>query len=399
MPVPAGVRRALTYALAMFRPTDRQLSPVWSSAGLVGLLLADAGCPADAPIDPTDGSTTQAASSTGMPPGTTTTLDGTTTSGPDPDSGSSSSSDATTTASSTGSTGEATGSGTTTDTSSSSSEGEGSSSTGPAVVCGDDMAEDMEVCDGTDLSGQTCSSQGFAAGGILECQPGCAGFDTSGCFGGECCMESLTPGCDDAGCTAAVCSFIPECCNVQWDLFCAVIASEEPACMGLPGCPECGNGIVENGFIGSEECDGAGLDGETCLSQGYAGGGMLGCQADCTFDTTGCMGPQCGDNVIDPGEVCDGIDVGGEDCVTQGASFGGMLGCLSDCSGYDTSMCYAGDCCSQHIEPGCDSEPCTNAVCAIEPLCCDFAWIDPFSCPLIALAEPACVGAGGSCPP
>ena len=50
-------------------------------------------------------------------------------------------------------------------------------------VCGDNAAEPPEVCDGTDLAGEDCASQGFA-GGTLGCEADCTGFDTSGCTGG-----------------------------------------------------------------------------------------------------------------------------------------------------------------------------------------------------------------------
>jgi hypothetical protein len=47
--------------------------------------------------------------------------------------------------------------------------------------CGDGVAEGTaEVCDGTDLDGETCQSQGFE-GGDLACQSDCQGYDTSDC--------------------------------------------------------------------------------------------------------------------------------------------------------------------------------------------------------------------------
>jgi hypothetical protein len=49
--------------------------------------------------------------------------------------------------------------------------------------------------------------------------------------------------------------------------------------------PPCGDGVR----AGTEECDGADLDGETCASQS-AGTGALACADDCTFDTSGCSG-------------------------------------------------------------------------------------------------------------
>ena len=47
-------------------------------------------------------------------------------------------------------------------------------------LCGNNVIEAPEVCDGTALGGQTCVSQGFD-GGVLACDSACGGFDTSGC--------------------------------------------------------------------------------------------------------------------------------------------------------------------------------------------------------------------------
>jgi hypothetical protein len=51
--------------------------------------------------------------------------------------------------------------------------------------CGDEFVDllgpdNIEVCDGRSLAGQSCLSQGFV-GGTLACEPSCAAFDTSGC--------------------------------------------------------------------------------------------------------------------------------------------------------------------------------------------------------------------------
>jgi hypothetical protein len=49
----------------------------------------------------------------------------------------------------------------------------------------------------------------------------------------------------------------------------------------------CGNGVVDAG----EDCDGTDLDGENCESVCLdSSGGTLRCNADCTFDTSGCVG-------------------------------------------------------------------------------------------------------------
>ncbi len=51
-------------------------------------------------------------------------------------------------------------------------------------VCGNSIAERGEVCDGTDLAGETCQTQGFS-NGTLRCKADCTGFDTSLCTAKE----------------------------------------------------------------------------------------------------------------------------------------------------------------------------------------------------------------------
>lgn len=52
------------------------------------------------------------------------------------------------------------------------------------------------------------------------------------------------------------------------------------ACLATP---VCGNGVLETG----EHCEAGTLDGQTCVTQGFAGG-TLACAPGCTFDTSGC---------------------------------------------------------------------------------------------------------------
>ncbi|MDX1999292.1 MAG: hypothetical protein SF066_16360 [Thermoanaerobaculia bacterium] len=49
--------------------------------------------------------------------------------------------------------------------------------------CGNGLREGLEVCDGADLAGKSCTSQGFPAGGALTCYADCRGFYTGNCFG------------------------------------------------------------------------------------------------------------------------------------------------------------------------------------------------------------------------
>ncbi|QQR74037.1 MAG: exo-alpha-sialidase [Holophagales bacterium] len=52
------------------------------------------------------------------------------------------------------------------------------------AVCGNNLVESPEVCDGTNLAGQTCVSQGFT-GGTLSCNATCSAFVTTACTTGS----------------------------------------------------------------------------------------------------------------------------------------------------------------------------------------------------------------------
>jgi len=60
------------------------------------------------------------------------------------------------------------------------------------AVCGNNVKETGEVCDGTDLAGETCVTQGFT-GGTLGCAVGCLSFDTSSCTVAPVVCESNLP--------------------------------------------------------------------------------------------------------------------------------------------------------------------------------------------------------------
>jgi len=125
-------------------------------------------------------------------------------------------------------------------------------------MCGNDILEAGEDCDGSDIGPSTCATLGLG-GGTLACTGACA-YDTSGCT------------------NQAV----------------------------------CGNGALEY----PETCDSTNLGGMACTDVGF-GGGTLACLSDCTdYDTSGCAGV-CGDGNLDlaGGEECDdGNTTDGDGC-------------------------------------------------------------------------------------
>lgn len=123
--------------------------------------------------------------------------------------------------------------------------------------------------------------------------------------------------------------------------------------------PECGNSIAEAG--GGEDCDGSDLAGNDCFSIGFSKG-QLGCNADCSFDTSLCEtndSPICGDGIIEGAEACDAENLGGQTCMSLGFIGGGVLDCAPDCE-FDTSMCSntpdANSCGNGVVEQGKDEE-------------------------------------------
>jgi formylglycine-generating enzyme required for sulfatase activity len=96
------------------------------------------------------------------------------------------------------------------------------------------VIDDGEVCDALNLSGQTCTTQGFTRGDLV-CSPTTCDLDTS-------------------------------------------------------GCTRCGNLIAEgvSGEPGYESCDGTDLRGQNCVTLGHAWG-LLRCSA-CSYDISGCTG-------------------------------------------------------------------------------------------------------------
>ena len=161
---------------------------------------------------------------------------------------------------------------------------EGSPSVCVIVECGDDEAVGDELCDGSDLRGQSCESLNYHAG-VLSC--------TSDC-------ERDLSSCEAAG--------------------------------------SCGDILLQPEY---EDCDGDQLGGATCESLGYHGGTDVSpsCDLNCSFDLSACeLTGRCGDGVLQTVfEDCDGEVPADVTCASRG-SFSGAVTCGGDCQ-YDTSSC------------------------------------------------------------
>ncbi|MEM6732578.1 MAG: hypothetical protein AAF658_13555 [Myxococcota bacterium] len=228
--------------------------------------------------------------------------------------------------------------------------------------CGDDVRSGSEFCDGPDLGGATCASQGFLADvGSLGCRSDCAGFDTSLCLRADLCGNARLDGaeaCDGvefgvAGCLSR--GFL------EGALTCTSACQIDDS--GCTGVNPCGNGTVDAG----EVCDGNALGSQTCASiEGFRGDGLA-CNETCDgFDTSACEVELCGNGRVDEGEVCDGVP----EAVTCGdidSSFaGGTVGCSATCDAFVTTACTR--CGNNTIDEGevCDGVALGGRTCSLE---------------------------------
>jgi hypothetical protein len=195
------------------------------------------------------------------------------------------------------------------------------------------MIDGTEMCDGTDLGGETCASQGCTGGGTLACNATCNGFDTSGCL--DC------PPCNDDG----VCDAGEDCNSCPNDCV-----------SGSVGDAVCGNGVCEGG--NGENCENCAADcrGRTganpvcCGDGGGLGGTTCGATPQCSAG-----GFTCTDVPVVPGSFCCGDFVcdGGEDCGN----------CSLDCT-------LGSEICSGGIDEDCDGAvDCSDGDCSTDPIC------------------------------
>ncbi|MBI5511611.1 MAG: hypothetical protein HY903_22880 [Deltaproteobacteria bacterium] len=233
---------------------------------------------------------------------------------------------------------------------------------GSATYCGDGIRNGSEECDGTDLGQRTCAALGYTGTG-LKCASTCR-FDASACTGaGPVCGDNIRQGVEE-------CDGVSN--NVRCSAFgltggavpCDASCTADPSVCDPP---HCGDGAIDQA---GELCDGADVGGDTCEKHGYAGG-ELQCNASCgRVVFSGCTGgtPACGNGLVEPEEMCDQRDLGiYDDCRSVDSDLGGgALSCLSNCL-VDFSACIAsvaGTCGNGIFEEGEQCDGPTATACA-----------------------------------
>jgi len=224
-------------------------------------------------------------------------------------------------------------------------------------LCGNNIKESGEVCDGSDLGGQSCVGQGFNSG-TLSCNINCSGFDTIGCVVNPTCSK-----CSDCDTLFTSCSYQE--CKQDCGIGCyyrGVIPLLEDcvdlsyACSNLiKGCSdyskeECGNNpckLISN-------CK---LVGSDCVDM---------------VCTTNCTGRQCGDNGCQGscGQCQSGYNCINHTCMIIPPICANDVGCDSTgafCEGNTPYTCtLGGDGCLDKVNgKAClSNKTCINGVCS-----------------------------------
>ncbi len=206
------------------------------------------------------------------------------------------------------------------------------STSGP--VCGDGAVEGDEECDlGDDLNGTGDFCRADCRNNV--CGDGYVGPGEACDDGNSDNNDDCTNTCGPAGCGNGMPDLGEECDEGKNN-------SNTGACLLSCQLAECGDSFIQTGV---EICDNRDIGAETCESQGFADGGTLLCNGDCTgFNTANCH--ECGNGMIEPTEDCEGADLNEVTCddYAVGKEMGnGELACDAACQ-FDNSACtFCGD--------------------------------------------------------
>jgi hypothetical protein len=191
---------------------------------------------------------------------------------------------------------------------------------------------------------------GLALPSVLIAEPALARCPRSRKCGSKCCPAGQHCKHGKCKCKGGLTKCGKQCCRADERCVDGKCASETAGAV-------CGNNVAEIG----EQCDGTDLRSATCATVGF-GSGTLRCGADCRYDTSGCTPPVvCGNGVKEDGEVCDGGDLGGATCQSLGF-VSGTLACNANCQSFDTSGCVMPQCSTVSECPGTDTE-CRTRTC------------------------------------
>lgn len=223
----------------------------------------------------------------------------------------------------------------------------------PDPVCGNNIVEAGEACDGENIGDKDCTSFGFDMG-VLSCDVACQ-YDTSLCslpgcgdgvlMGGEECDCGEQPGaCTPEGLNTYECTDLDSPKGSRYTGGTLGCNSPTACNFDKSGCFYCGDNVIN----GPDDCEGQNLGGQTCVTLGFKAG-TAACNPDCTFNTTNCTNVVCGDLECGAGE---------DEC-----------NCPDDCPDPAPDMCSQCECGGVSMNCGCDllclalDDCCANGPC------------------------------------
>ncbi|MBL9119848.1 MAG: hypothetical protein JNL80_08040 [Phycisphaerae bacterium] len=256
---------------------------------------------------------------------------------------------------------------------------------------------------------------------------------------GSCFAEHPGHGCDDKACCEAVCSVLPDCCFTAWDAAC--VAKAESLCAG--GSEGCGGSpLVPNDcsfaalplpvptaftvetFLANTEIDFVDCPGgrDVWFRIDPTSSGMILVEMIAEFDASLSVFDLGGAIQVDPTLLasfqigCIEAPAGGSvlftlpnanPCSHYLLRIAGALGDSGPAAGLATLLLngpflcgntLGGACDTPHDWAGCGDASCCEAVCAIDPSCCDTAWDETCATQAVDTCGivPAC-GNGGPC--
>jgi hypothetical protein len=196
----------------------------------------------------------------------------------------------------------------------------------PPPTCGNNVIEGDEVCDLTQINGETCQSLG-SEGGVLGCLLDCSDYNLLGCF---ICGNDVIDMAED--CEGDVPDEV-DCESLGFEA--GTVACGDDCLWDTSDCSICGDGIRS----GPEQCDGLDFDGATCQSVGFDSG-FLACNlAACAFNYSACSGgmfvqdfeglvampPEFTVQAFDPWFVDDMMPINGTHSARSGAVIAGGI--------------------------------------------------------------------------
>ncbi len=217
----------------------------------------------------------------------------------------------------------------------------------PKPLCGNDVIEPGEECDGDNLGiiKSSCSEySSYFSSGTIKCDDNCK-LDTFNCVESPVCGNGFLDGSEECDRTNFIGIADDKCTSYSQTYESGILGCGKDNCkVSTNNCvpkPECGNGVIENG----ESCEGNDFGSNapngkcTTYSNDFIDGDLK-CK-NCQIDVSFCKSvpePICGDGVINQvNEECDLKDHRGNTCKTFGYK-NGDLKCTNNCE-YDTSGC------------------------------------------------------------